>query len=908
MRKIYFLFAGIFLMSCSDSGNFSGGEGNNYVFKGNPPVIFSEIYTANTDYIDEFGDKSGWVEFYNPADTAVNLNGYSLTNNVSEILWTFGNVVVLPHSYLTIFLSGRNKPDLALPSDSIDLLGNAVSAWNWADSQNDPPGKSTAQHSFSKNTGIFGTLTTQNNSPTLGWSSAVIMLELKDRNMDISRTNRILLRGHLGKNQKLEIRFPYEGIDDWTAWPAIIQGTGEQNDLYTIELPLNTEDFKHISGLRFANVPNSYGTINFSFNSIVAQKRAGDIHVSFKLNKNGGKLFLMDSQRQIRDTVTYPAETKDLSFAKNFENGKWMLSKPPTPNAANIGEFYIGQVQMPNTTGIPNSGYFKNELSFTLPPETENGIIRCEKSGAAPSENSALVSGSELTFTKTAILRCSQCKSGAYHSEPIMRTYIIGEQPELPVVSIATDPSMFDRTVGIYDTSECRELPDSPCYGANYWVNKDVEFQIQIDFFEANAKHAWSYPAGLEIMGGWSRANPKKSVKINFKEKYGQKNLRYPLFPEYPNLTKFKGFALRNNGNNWNRDYIRDMLATSLTEGLGIDYQKGRYVTVYYNGEYWGIHNLRERSNKRYFDTNYGIDENNLDLIKNLTEVSSGSDADYRQLMNWLASIELNDENLKQLERRIDVDNFTNYFQSQIYFDNRDWPGNNIKMWRANFPPSKWKWFLYDVDFGFGTAQEWNQSKPFTILYSVTSPDCFGCPKPDWPSPPHSTLMLRKLLQNENYKNAFINRFSVLLASYYSPARVSAKINALMASIPQSEITRDQNKWKFNASEMNSQLSVIRNFGNTRATQMQREIEDFFRLSNPVNFSLASNGNGKILVHNLPVPNGNIEFKIYPGVPITIKAVPNSGAKFNGWSDGVKEAERTITAGQMAGLDAEFAP
>ncbi|MCL2102039.1 MAG: lamin tail domain-containing protein, partial [Fibromonadales bacterium] len=153
-------------LSCSNSNNSSNAnnednnEDNKPVFVGNPPVMLSEIYTVNTDYKDEFSDNPGWVEFYNPADIAVNLKGYSLTNDANRILWTFGDAVVQPRSYLTVFFSGRDKPSLSLPSDSIDLIASAIGAWTWADSQReppDPPGGSTAEHSFSQNTGLSGT-------------------------------------------------------------------------------------------------------------------------------------------------------------------------------------------------------------------------------------------------------------------------------------------------------------------------------------------------------------------------------------------------------------------------------------------------------------------------------------------------------------------------------------------------------------------------------------------------------------------------------------------------------------------------------------------------------------------------------------------------------------------------------
>ncbi|MCL2282215.1 MAG: CotH kinase family protein, partial [Fibromonadales bacterium] len=674
-------------------------------------------------------------------------------------------------------------------------------------------------------------------------------------------------------------------------WPATIKGTGQENDLYTVDLPSKGTfpDLANIYGLRFANTSESFGTISFSFSSIIAHKKGGNIHASFELKKSGGKLFMLDSANQIRDSVAYPAETRDLSFVKNFETGDWSLSKPPTPGSANSSTTYSGQTRPPASTSIPKGGYYETELSFTLPPN-----IHCDTTGSLPSENSALKPGTPITLAKTAIMRCVQFIEGAYPSEPIMRTYIIGERlPNLPVVSIAVDPfDMFDPVEGLYSTGP-NASPNQPYYGANYW--RDTELPVQLDFFEAGANHAWSYPAGLEIFGNYSRQNPKKSVAIRFKEKYGQKNLKYSLFPSHPHLTTFKGFILRNNGSNYGQDYIRDMMMTSLTEGLGIDYQKGRAVIVYYNGKYFGIHNLRERANSRYFETNYGIDKDNIDLVKAGNQVSKGSDEDYQDILKWLGNITLSENNLKLLEQRIDVNNFTNVFQSEIYFANRDWPGNNMKRWRSNSPPSKWKWFIYDTDFGFDYP--YDNNKNIKMLDFVTDPA-----GPDWPNPPHSTLILRKLLQNESYKNAFINRFSLLLATYFSPAKVEARINALMQAIA-NEVPLDQSRWNLNASRMSSQLTIIRNFGQDRASQMQTEIEQFFGLPEPQNITISIKGGGKILVHNLPMPGETAVFKAYSTVPLLLKA---EGAGFSGWSDGVKSAERTITVTQATELIAEF--
>jgi hypothetical protein len=484
-----------------------------------------------------------------------------------------------------------------------------------------------------------------------------------------------------------------------------------------------------------------------------------------------------------------------------------------------------------------------------------------------------------------------------------MRSYIVGKRmPTLPIVSIAVDPqAMFDPVAGLYATGP-NASPQQPHYGANYWA--DTELPIAIDFFEGDARHAWSYAAGLKIFGNYSRMNAKKSVAINFREEYGQKSLSYTLFPEHPRLTAFKRFVLRNNGNNYGRDYIRDMLTSSLTEGLGVDYQKGRAVIVYYNGEYYGIHNLRERANERYFETNYGIDREFIDLVKANNEVSSGSDADYQRILAWAeGKPAFSDADVLQLGEWIDLDNFTNVFQSEIYIMDTDWPGNNMKRWRSTAPASKWKWLMYDNDYGFG-AYTYNSRASVNMLEFLT-----GAPN-DWPNPAHSTLLFRRLIANEGYKKAFINRFSLLLATYFSPETVEARINALMAPI-ESEIEFDQARWRHSASSMNTQLANIRNFGRSRAAALQGEMEAFFKIGGgavDLTVSCGGNGSGSVLIHNLPIRGGAATFKAYPAAPVVLKAVPNAGARFERWSDGVMDAERVVTVagGQQASIEAVF--
>ena len=67
--------------------------------------------------------------------------------------------------------------------------------------------------------------------------------------------------------------------------------------------------------------------------------------------------------------------------------------------------------------------------------------------------------------------------------------------------------------------------------------------------------------------------------------------------------------------------------------------------------------------------------------------------------------IESNDmglqENYDYIKTQMDVNEYMNYQLAQIYFTNTDWPSNNIKYWRPRTANGKWRWMLFDTDYGF---------------------------------------------------------------------------------------------------------------------------------------------------------------------------------------------------------------
>ena len=84
----------------------------------------TEYLTAETIRINEFmavneiglddedRDESDWIEIYNPGTDTVNMLGWYLTDDDSDLTkWAFPEVMLGPDDYLVVFASGKNRRD-----------------------------------------------------------------------------------------------------------------------------------------------------------------------------------------------------------------------------------------------------------------------------------------------------------------------------------------------------------------------------------------------------------------------------------------------------------------------------------------------------------------------------------------------------------------------------------------------------------------------------------------------------------------------------------------------------------------------------------------------------------------------------------------------------------------------------
>lgn len=647
----------------------------------------------------------------------------------------------------------------------------------------------------------------------------------------------------------------------------------------------------------------------------------GRAHTNWRLEKKGGSIYLLDSSLGIRDSLQYPSIPVGASWGSL--NSKWGFFSTITPEEPNSTTQYA-KISDPIAFGS-GGGFFTTAQSIAIP--STSGTVRCTQDGSEPTESSPVVNGS-VVISKNTVLRCASFEAGAIRGPISTQTYFINETvSSIPVISIAVDPvEMFDEKVGLYmpGPNAGNYSTNPPAWNANFY--KDTKLAVHVEYYGRDKKLKWKSDAGLNMMGNYSRMFPKKSVSIKFSENFNGSALDYPLFPSHPNLTKFKNIVLRNGGNNFEMEFIRDPLQCTSVEGLGVDYQKSDYVLLFYNGVYHGIFNLREKMNEDFIKTNYDIDASTVDVIslsgkdgKPIVDVSAGTQAAWDELFSFLSSSSMtSEENYAKLKTMVDVENYANYVGAQIYFRNTDWPGNNLKMWRTNNPAGPFKFMIFDTDHGY--AFEYADGYPKDAGFDMFNlMECkSGCP--NWPNPEWSTRLYRKLMENATWKPMFINRMATMLSYWFTPTRMKKNIADLSALI-QSEIKRDLDvygepglypewypsfKWSRNEDKVKSEESKMRTFADERPAYVRDQMRSHFELGEDASLTISTTGPGTVAVHGLVLPANPFTGSFFNGYGVELTAVANTGATFAGWSDGVQTVTRTVVPGLIGPVTAKF--
>ena len=609
-----------------------------------------------------------------------------------------------------------------------------------------------------------------------------------------------------------------------------------------------------------------------------------ELHANLKIKKSGESLFLSDASGTLISSVI-PIELGDDQSYSRVPDGAstFAILNTPTPPLNSID----------NSTIIASlsSGYYETDTTLNLTCSNNSHKIYYTLNGAQPSSQSLKYEGN-ITLTtdnfgsndislipttplegpwplpthiwkapknvnKAHVIRFAAFKDGVMKSQIYNSTFFIGpeksERYTMPVISLVTDSfNLFDYETGIYIPGKRFDEEGFNWFPIGNYLNRgrDWERVAHLSYFDTKGDIGFETKVGIRLKGGGSTSNPQKSLNIYFREEYGLKKLEYPVFKNSEN-TNFKRLAFRNSGNDFLKTHFKDAMLQSVFKQFNLDIQEYSPSVLFMNGEYWGIHIIREKFDKYYFKYKFGIDEDNVNILGICGTVEEGNNDDYKLLTNYFASNDISDaEHYEFIKGKLDIENFIDYQIAEIYYANYDWPCNNSKVWKTNDADAKWRHLIYDLDLSF--AYSANSSYETPSLEHATSEE------EGWPHCTCSNLMFRSLLENEEFKTEFISRFVYHLKNAFQPSNILDSIKHFK-TILHPEMQEHIDRWGYpkNMEDWYNKIETLNEFALNRSCFMKAHLIEFFE-SNNLDFNCFSYNLNTISLEKITIyPNPN---------------------------------------------------
>lgn len=574
-------------------------------------------------------------------------------------------------------------------------------------------------------------------------------------------------------------------------------------------------------------------------------------HASFKLSGEGEYLGIYTGDGTLVDQVFYGSQLSNISYGRFPDAGlSWNFFSDPTPMAPNSepGKEEILPVPFSNLKG----GFYTEPVIMALYSTITGSTIYYTTDCTEPDTSDFMYTG-PFEISSNTIIRARAVKENTVNS-PVLTISVFMEEPDFenPVISLVADPDALFGNTGLISSK-----------------NNAIEVTASMEYIEDEET---LFRSGTGIQLHAPKTSLPYSLNLLSRTRYGNSWFDYPFFKNR-GPDKFKKLILRNSGNdNFNyantnthfRDPLIETLALKSNSNPMISESKP--VNVYLNGEYYSLFNLREKADEYYIETRTGVTDD-FDFIElefgfyANTHIIEGSYDSWAELLSFVdtaGNLSL-DEDFRILEQLVDLENFTDYWITEVFVGNYDWLSNNVLFWKPE--DGKWKWIYWDTDHGLGLKYNnygdvsWN-----TLFWSLTFSDRA------W-SNGYNNILIRNLLQNENYRMYFIKRFAQLLNTSFSFCNTKPVLDS-MVSLYQNDITIHADQWGRSMSNWESACSIVEDYLRRRPDTVFNHIRDFFGLQDPVPVSIRIEppGAGTISFSGIEVSERPLEGKFFPGM------------------------------------------
>lgn len=613
--------------------------------------------------------------------------------------------------------------------------------------------------------------------------------------------------------------------------------------------------------------------------------------INFKLNPEGGTLYISNSVGKLLITQPYPPMVSRASYARVTDgDDEWRYTSDPTPAATNTtSQFADRQMDAPVVDHDATVYTMPFQLHVSVP---EGATLRYTTDGSTPTMDNGQTSADGVFNIdgNNYVYRFRLFKTGWLASPVVTRTYIYKDKEYyLPIVSVVTDPkNLYDPTIGAYVDGTNGIGGNGGNGNQNSNKNRSWERPVNFEYLVPNSNDEYSVAldqmTDFEVSGGWSRHfKPAASFKLKSSKVYEFQNyLDYPIFQSKPYI-KNKAIIVRNGGNDCNcRIYdaaIHEILRSS---GFYIDCQAWQPAHIFINGQYQFMFNLRETNNKNFGYSNYGIDKDDMDQFEfngGGYKQMIGDDVAYQKwvsLASQLASSPTNDAIYQQICDLVDIDEFCNYMAAECYVGCNDWltNNNNVKGFRSR-SDGRFHIVFMDLDQGFAYDD---------ILNRLQS-NGWGW---GWGSTNSMIQIFVDMLKHEGFKRRFIDTYCIVAGSIFDAERSSQIIHE-MADYMEPALAMDgKSPWQIvgqsgsNTSVSGTSLLNAITDKNKRQTRMNT-LRNYFNLTSTYDVALKANiPQADIMINGVKVQTGHFDGNLYG--PATFTTEAPAGYRFLGWA------------------------
>jgi hypothetical protein len=334
-----------------------------------------------------------------------------------------------------------------------------------------------------------------------------------------------------------------------------------------------------------------HGTlVVFASGNTMPVDSAGNLHANFRMEKNGGALYLTASNgaTTVDSLPSYPELDTDLAYGRDLQ-GDWIFLEP-TPRAVNSALTYLGWLKQLDWSHA--RGFYETGFTLTLTNRSPGASVLYSLDGSTPS--SPYTNG--LTISGTTAIRAQVVRPGYKPSRIQTKSFIfVNDVITSPVMNTAVtqDPAYASRMkpslLAIPSISIC--VPGQPEY-----EEKEGSFEV----LWPGGGEPVQVNCGISRFGNAWTKYAKRSFRMKCRARYGAAKLSMPLFDGFDRgvlaKTSFDELDLRSGSQDmYERGfYMAGRFVEDSMLEMGSLNPHGRFVHVYINSVYWGQYDCRE--------------------------------------------------------------------------------------------------------------------------------------------------------------------------------------------------------------------------------------------------------------------------------------------------------------------------